>query len=270
MSATKSRLTVVVWSGILYLVAVCITFSAFLLIVPFENRGTVAYMGLAAVCGAELALFAWHVNMRLLRDARQRISGAVQVTICAMIVVWFVITLVVATQMAAAKAAPPAPVTGGWVDRVIVVYSVLTFAFLVAAVALYAKDWSAQDQDKTAQLQRREMRVRVGDVDNVITAVRNHIGRNPDDAATADRMLTRLNGLRTSLDFALPAKAITPEEDGPSDLHDINVRIQGELNELVAAAAKIPENAPAAFARADSAIERLDALLKDRQRRLLA
>jgi len=270
MKSRQPILGSLLWITVLFLLGALITISAFMLLVPPERRGTGFFLALTAICAAEFVGFAWTANYFLSLRSDFRVSGATQILIHLLIVGWFVITVLFSLVMAPASSAQGDP---SWTRWVIVIYVALTFLYFVAAIALYSRDATLQAVDRLTQGERQELQVRVGDVDRAVLAIRNWAKQAPDQSAAADRLVKRLDGIRTGLQYAPPAKAGAMEESGPRSVQAVNAQIGKQLEELGACVAGFGGSADAASRSAGAVggiLDQIDSLLEQRQQLLLS
>lgn len=265
--ANKANLPVaaLVWTTILFLVAVLITFVIFLSVVGPENRTSSFYIWLSIVCAAEFIIFAWTGSWAVERSSGRRISGGARVTIHVMIAIWLIITFIVAFTVTAAP-------EGRYQDYVALVYLALTFLFLLGSSTLYGRDLSMRDEQVATQYERARLRSRNFEVDRVRQALRDIASANPEQATRIDRISKRLEGISTSLDYSPPAKAGTWEEEGARSANQITSliidRLDALYNDLRAAETGNPDIS-GLLSTIESKETEIESLLAQRQRHLL-
>jgi len=249
----------------MFLLAAIVTIGVFLTLVPPDERARAFYVWMAAVCTGEFLFFAWSANGAITRHVPRRLSGAVQMTVYALIVVWLVATIV-----AALIVAPPGKVQNYYADTIAAIYAALTFLFFFAAYLLYMKDLAVQQEDRVVQADRLDLRKRVGDIENVAQALRACAQGCSDYAVPIDRLLKRLDGVRTSLDYAPPGKIGTLEEEGGRHVDVVNAKIEKEIDALLTHVAGIgPQNAEEGIEQMTAILNQIDSLLNERKHELI-
>jgi len=251
------------WLSIVFLLAVWLTTAVFLVM----TTGPLTfgfYLWLAIVCAAEFVFFVWTANYAVgLRLGRR--AGAVLVMIHMLIGVWLLLTILMALLWGAVS-------QGEYNSTLAVVYGLLTFLFFLAATTLYARDMAVQAEDRLTQRQRVELQVRVADVDDLCQQLRTWAAAHDDQLAAADRLVKRLEGIRTGLDFAPPGKIGTLEEDDARNVQEFNVQIASALEEMKSRLTELrtrPQNTPDPLGGLVGVVDRLDSLLRRRQQFLL-
>ncbi|MFH0965819.1 MAG: hypothetical protein V2A58_17620 [Planctomycetota bacterium] len=267
MSNGQSARTAVIWLSVMFLAAAIITILAFLTAVSPADRHRPFYIWMAVACAAEFVLFAWTANWSVSRRSPGTITGATRIMIHVLIVIWFLVTLVTAFV-----ATHPRQEQSYYNDRIAIAYAAFTLLFFFGSYLLYAKDLVIQREDRIAQADRLELRAHVADVEEVAQSLRRIADRNPDSAVAIDRLLKRLDAVRTGLDFAPPGKIGTWEEDGARHVDEINARIIGELQELTKSVSDLESGAGSfadGSARLDAVVGRIESSLRRRQHQLL-
>lgn len=255
------------WLAIMFMLTTLIIIATFLTAVPPEARNTGFYTWMLTVCTAAFVCFMWTANYVISWRGGRRASGATMLTIHGLIVVWFVITLILAMVGAQWSAR-----SGQYTDWLAIIYAALTLLLLMGASALYARDLAVQREDDVGQSQRRELQVEVVDVDEICRSLRAWSADNDSHAVVVDRLVKTLEGIRTSLDFAAPGKVGTLEEGLGRDVHDINVKIATTLGELAPRLAELRRGSSDPAERIEGMAEvarRVDSLLRKRQQQLL-
>jgi len=255
----------IVWLAVMCLVAVSITVAIFLVLVPLASRGYAFYFAVSVLCAAELVCFAWLVNYRLSRFYEIRISGATQITIHVLIGVYFLVTVIFALVLA------PSPSEGkGFFDAVTLVYAASVFALLLAASMLYAKDIGLQAEGAAIRAESRPLRLLEADVEQICMTLRDSARASSTDPAAVDRVVKKIEALRTSLRYAPPRKPGTLDESGERSVRDINKKITSQFDELTQSAANIGgERLGEKLAAIESTVNQIEMLLKRRQQQLL-
>ena len=255
----------IVWLAVMCLAAVSITVALFLVLVPLSSRGYAFYFAVSVLCAAELVCFAWLVNYRLSRFYEIRISGATQITIHVLIGVYFLVTVIFALILA-----PSPSESKGFFNVVTLVYAMSVFALLLAASMLYAKDISLVAESVQIRTQSRPLRVLEVDTEQLCMTLRESAKKNSGDVAAVDRVVKKIEGLRTSLQYAPGKKPGTLEEDERS-IEDINNKINSRLEALRQSIANMggPDGFGEKLSGVDSTVNEIEMLLKQRQQRLL-
>ena len=255
----------IVWLAVMCLVAVSITVALFLVLVPLASRGYAFYFAVSVLCAAELVCFAWLVNYRLSRFYEIRISGATQITIHVLIGVYFLVTVIFALVLA-----PSPSESKGFFDAVTLVYAASVFALLLAASMLYAKDIGLQAEGAAIRAESRPLRLLEVDVEQICMTLRDSAKASSTDPAAVDRVVKKIEALRTSLQYAPPKKPGTLEEDERS-IEDINNKINSRLKALTQSVANMggPDGFGEKLNALDSTVNEIEMLLKQRQQRLL-
>lgn len=255
----------IVWLAVMCLVAVSITVALFLVLVPLASRGYPFYFAISVLCAAELVCFAWLVNYRLSTFYEIRISGATQITIHVLIGVYFLVTVIFALILA-----PSPSESKGFFNAVTLVYAASVFALLLAASMLYAKDIGLVAENAQIRAQSRALRVLELDADQLCMTLRDSAKKNSGDVAAVDRVIKKIEGLRTSLQYAPGKKPGTLEENQRS-IEDINAKISSRLDALTKSIANMggPDGFGERLAGVDSTVNEIEMLLKQRQQRLL-
>ncbi|MBN2271035.1 MAG: hypothetical protein JXN61_10495 [Sedimentisphaerales bacterium] len=255
----------IVWLAVMCLVAVSITVALFLVLVPLASRGYPFYFAISVLCAAELVCFAWLVNYRLSTFYEIRISGATQITIHVLIGVYFMVTVIFALVLA-----PSPSESKGVFNAVTLVYAASVFALLLAASMLYAKDIGLVAERAEIQAQSRPLRLLEVDVEQICMTLRDSARKNSGEVAAVERVVKKIEGLRTSLQYAPGKKPGTLEED-ERNIEAINNKISSRLEALTQSIADM--SGPEGFARklgaVDSTVNEIEMLLKQRQQRLL-
>src|SRR3990172_8962171 len=223
----------IVWLAIMCLVAVSITVALFLVLVPLASRGYAFYFAVSVLCAAELVCFAWLVNYRLSRFYEIRISGATQITIHVLIGAYFLVTVIFALILA-----PSPSESKGFFNAVTLVYAASVFALLLAASMLYAKDIALVAENVRIRAQGRALRVLELDAEQICMTLRDSARKNSGDVAAVDRVVKKIEGLRTSLQYAPGRKPGTLEED-ERRIEDINNKINSGLEALTQSVANM-------------------------------
>lgn len=253
------------WIAVMFGLAELITITIFHVTVSPECWNTQFYLWMCAVLAAEFVVFAWTANYALAaRYGRGAQSGAVLIQLHLMALAWLVLTIALA--VVATSPTSQGSYTLG------IVYAILTFFFLLGGSALFFKDLALRREDRVTQAQRVELQVRVGDVEQFCQDLRGWTARNPAQLVAVDRLVKRLEGIRTSLDFAPPGKSGTLEEGRNRDVFDLNAEIaaaadtfRNELQPLLAGSGDPAGRLAALDATAGS----IESLLRRRQQRLL-
>lgn len=255
----------IVWLAVMCLVAVSITVALFLVLVPLASRGYAFYFAVSVLCAAELVCFAWLVNYRLSGFYEIRISGATQITIHVLIGVYFLVTVIFALILA-----PTPSESNRFFNAVTLVYAASVFALLLAASMLYAKDISLVAENAEIRAQSRPLRLLEVDVEQICVTLRESARKNSGDVAAVDRVVKKIEALRTSLRYAPGKKPGTLEEDERS-IEDINNKINGRLGALTQSVANMggPDGFGQKLSAVDSTVNEIEMLLKRRQQQLL-
>jgi len=255
----------IVWLAVMCLVAVSITVALFLVLVPLASRGYAFYFAVSVLCAAELVSFAWLVNYQLSRCYEIRISGATQVTIHVLIGVYFLVTVIFALVLS-----PSPSESKGFFNAVTLVYAMSVFALLLAASMLYAKDISLVAEGAEIRAESRPLRLMEVDAEQICMTLRESAKKNSGDVAAVDRVVKKIEGLRTSLQYAPGKKPGTLEEDERS-IEDINNKINSRLDALRQGIADMggPDGFGEKLNTVDSTVNEIEMLLKQRQQRLL-
>jgi len=267
MANGQSARNTVVWLSVMFLAAAIITIFAFLTAVPPADRGRPFYIWMAVACAAELLFFAWTANWSISRRSPRTITGATRVMIHVLIAVWLLITLLTAVIATHLKQD-----MSYYNDRIAIAYAALTLLFFFGSYLLYSKDLVIQREDKITQADRLELRAHVVDVEEVSESLRRLAADNPDSGITLDRLVKRLDAVRTGLDFAPPGKIGVLEEDGGRHVDEINARIIGEIQELADSVRDLESGTGPLDDRAgrvDSIVARIESSLRQRQHQLL-
>jgi len=262
----NSPIGYIVWLAIMCLAAVGITVGIFCLLVPVPSREAPFYFAVSLLCAAELVGFAWLANYRLSRHFRIRVGGATQITIHFLIVVYFVLTLVFALVLA-----PSAEDSRRFFNGVTLAYAAFVFILLFGAGMLYAKDINLRGEAAEIRGESRGLKVMQVDVERLCGALRESASANPGDAARVERVVKKIEALRTSLEYAPGGKPGTLEEESERSVSDVNEKIAGQLNELMqgAAAAGGGERLADKLDAIESVVNNIEMLLKERQQQLL-
>jgi hypothetical protein len=218
------------------------------------------------LCGGEFIIFAWTVNYGISRHGRG-LTGATLRIIHLMMIWWFVIALPLAT-------------VGGlmgwrysrWHDLVAELFAIMTFLFFVGATMIYAKDLELQAEDRATQPERVELQVWVTAVEQAGEELRRFAAEHADHVVPVDRLIKKLDALRTSLQHAPPGKFGVHEEDSGRSASQYNARIVVILEELQAKVTKAcagGEETPARLRELDELANRFESLLRQRQQFLL-
>ncbi len=256
-----------VWTSVLFLLASLIIVAIFLTAVPPSGRNTGFYVWLATLCMATFVCFAWTTNYTISRRTGRRASGAVMVMVHFLIVLWFIITVILAFVGAKWSAE-----SGRYTDTLGLMYAALTFMFLLGASALYRRDLAVQQEDRVTQVQRVRLQVHTEEVNQVCYDLRKWANENADHTVAVDRLVKKLEGVRTSLDFSPPGKIGTLEESDGRNVHEINNKIVTVLEELKSRLAELQRGSsdPAErLAGIDNITNRIESLLRQRQQQLL-
>ena len=255
----------IVWLAVMCLVAVSITVAIFLVLVPPASRGYAFYFAVSVLCAAELVCFAWLVNYRLSTFYEIRISGATQITIHVLIGAYFLVTVIFALILA-----PSPSESKGFFNAVTLVYAASVFALLLAASMLYAKDIGLQAEGAAIRAESRPLRVLELDVEQICMTLRESARKNAGDVAAVERVVKKIEGLRTSLQYAPGKKPGTLEEDERS-IEDINNKISSRLEALTKSTGNMggPDGFGQKLSAVDSTVNEIEMLLKQRQQRLL-
>lgn len=293
MLSGKARLGAALGLSVAFLLVAMITIVAFLSFgapAPSE-RTNVFYIWLAVACAAEFILFAWTANWLVGRQSDIRVSGAVIVIIHVMIVIWLVITLYTAFSVTGPRRTierlqnqiedlvsgeseelEVEESANRYNDPIAFAYMILTFLFFFGAASLYAVDIIHQQRDRITQAERKQLRVRAPDAQHACVLLRKAADDHPNFAVKTDRLAKRLEGIRTNLDYAPPAKAGTIEEPGGISVADINQQITNEMDLLTKSLKALESdegNMEATLQQLEAGISRLELLVQQRQQRLL-
>ena len=251
----------------LFALAALITIAAFLTFVAPWDRQTGFYQAIAIVCAAEFVFFAWALNWTVSARTAQRVSGATLVSIHVLIGIWLLISLATSIFMA-----HPPQSRNYYADAAALIQAALTVIFFALAYTLYLKDLALQRENRQARAERRDLQVQVPGVEDVQLALRQLASRFPDQAAGVDRLAKQVDMIRTSLDFAPPAKIGTLEEDGVASTLAATNRIVDRLQALKERAAALDtvtqEEAGALLGELRALVEAVDTALRERQRLL--
>lgn len=265
MKSGISVIRVLAGISLMFALAALVTIGAFLTFVAPDERGKPFYLWLAVVCTAEFVAFAWAADTAIARQAANRLSGAVRVTIHVMIAIWLL-----ATIAAAIFAAGPGRIQNYYNDRLAALYAVLTFLFFFAAFQLYRRDLTAQAEDAVTQIDRSELRKYVGAIDAARDRLRQMAATSAGAGPRIDRIHKRLDALRTSLDYAPPGKLGTVEEQGGVHVDQVNADIIAEVGNLSATIEGLgTPPADQILAEIEAAADRIESLLRERQRQLI-
>ena len=261
----KKPIGYIIWLTAMSLAAVLITVGIFSLLVPLESRGTPFYFAISALCAAELICFAWLVNYRLSRFFQIRASGATRITIHVLIVAYFFLTLIFALVLA-----PSPEEKARFFNAVTLVYAAFVFLLLFAAGMLYAKDINLQAETAEIQSESRSLKLMQVDIEGICMSLRESAKANSADVAAVDRVVKKIEALKTSLQYAPGKKPGTAEEDEQS-IEDINEEINARLNELTQNVADMdgPDGFGDKLNAVDATVNQIEMLLKKRQQRLL-
>ena len=255
----------VVWLALMFLAACLITIAIFLVMVSSKDRGAGFYLGVSALCAAEFVCFAWLANYRLSRYYKIRISGATQITIHVLIGAYFFMTVVFALVLA-----PSPSQSEGFFNAVSLLYAALTFLLLLAASMLYAKDIGLQAEGAAIRAESRPLRLLDVDVEQICMTLLDSAKASSTDSAAVDRVVKKIEALRTSLQYAPPRKPGTLDESGERSVRDINKKITNQFDELTQSAGNISgERLGEKLAAIESTVNQIEMLLKQRQQQLL-
>jgi cob(I)alamin adenosyltransferase len=264
----------IVWQMIMFLLAAMITIVAFLAAVAPENRGVLFYVWLAVLCGGEFIIFTWSVNYQISKHGRG-LTGATLQTIHLLMIWWFLIAVPLAIVGGLATGLMEW-LTGGhasqWHDVVAELFAVMTLLFLLGAAMIYAKDLELQGEDRATQPDRIELQVWVAHVEEVVDNLRRFASEDDDHAASVDRLIKKLDAIRSSLQHAPPGKFGVHEEDGGRSVTHYNARIIGMIEELQAEVTKVcagEEQTSDRLREIDQLLDRCESTLRQRQQFLL-
>jgi hypothetical protein len=236
------------------LLVVLVTTGIFFVLVAPEARSTPFFFWLSILCTAEFVAFAWYANGLVAAGTGQQLTGATRMTIHVLIAGWFAVTLVASTVLAHSPDYQPATL-----DRIGVLYAVLTLLLFLAVSALYSRDLRAQREDDEAQVDRQSLRHHLVDVEQLAAVLRRAVASEPEQAVSIDRLLKRLDGLKTDFEYASPRST--------GDVAEPMERIVEQIKRLCACEADIGgENLGAGITEATSCLERLELLFRERQR----
>jgi len=257
-----------VWLAIPFLILVMLTIAVFLTFSSPESRDKFFYLWLIVACTAEYVFFAWAANRLLRRHMGRSVSGATQLTIYVMIVIW--LALILGATFLMAQDAVPA---NRYSDKIALACAILTFLFLAGAIMLYAQDMRISGETARTMSARADLRIRTRDINFACDALRDAQSKNPDHAVDLDRLVKRLDAARTAMDYAPPSKLETAEDDGASQVYDVNRRIIAEVSMLRQSAERLRDgarNVKKEIENVRSEIDNIESMLRERQQILLS
>jgi len=267
LATDRSVVSTLWWLGIMFAFAELITAVIFCVATPPLERGSSFYMWLCVVMGAEMVFFAWTANYALAHRTGSGVGSATLITVHMLIVVWVAIAIVLAivartTPLGKGASAP-------WLA---IVYALVTFFLLFGTSALYMRDLAVASEDRLKRAQRLELQVHALDVDQTCRDLRALPVENPEERTAIDRLVKKLEAIRTSFDFAPPGKSGTLEEDEAREVGDLDEQIQAataQLRDGVAALKEEPGGTPARLQALNGLADEIESLLRERQQRLL-
>jgi len=256
----------VFWPLLMFLMAALITIVIFLTAVSPGDRGIAFYVWMAVLCGGEFVIFAWSVNYSLSRHGRG-LSGATLRVVHWMMIWWFIFTV-------------PAAITGGlsewrfsqYHDVVAELFAIGSFLYFLGATVLCLKDLELQAEDRATQPERVELQVWATAVDQAKEELRRFGAEHPDQTVAVDRLVKKLEAVRTSLQHAPPGKIGVHEEEGGRSARQYNAQIVALIEGLqpkVASLCAGGEDAPARLRELEELANRCESLLRQRQQFLL-
>jgi len=201
----RAPLSTLVWMGLLLICAIGLTIAGFFAFIVPEDRGLTFHSVLVSSCVAELILASYLAYFLIVPHTVKRPSPAVRMRVLQLLVIWFLVILV-----SGAFAAAPANADTFFSDKIILFQAIVTFFLLLGVYFLDRQDVMLQLQEEAPQQERVRLQSYSGGVDALFDSLHWLAERRPQNALEIDRLVKRLDTLKSQLLSVSPAAQREP------------------------------------------------------------
>ena len=184
---------------VLWALSVALTILSFYTLVAPENQDRTFHTVMGTICFAESVLFAYVGYMLAIPQAVTRASPAVRMRIFVLVVIWFVLILILGIV-----AVHPLMTDTFYSDNLFVFQAMLTLLLLIGCVAFHRQDVMIQMLREGPEDERVQLKSFVCGVEARIESVRSLLGRYERHDVDIDRLIKRLDTVKTQLLSVLP------------------------------------------------------------------
>jgi hypothetical protein len=251
----RFKLSTAVWLVILFLAAMAVTITAFYSLIIPEYRGPTFYTVVVGCGVAELIFFAFLGCVLLSAGAVTQAGHAIQLRIMTLVSIWAVAIIISGSIALAPKMADTF-----YADKLLIFQLIFTFFVLLAAYLLHRQNTVVEESQSATQRQRIQFQSYAVGINPLLENLRLLAEKWPDAAADFDKLIRRLDTLKTQLmaitpmahrDEARLAQPVTAEEIEQSlkELHRrIGILAQVSQAELATQVGKVREQVDGAIA----------------------
>jgi len=210
--------------AVLSLLAAGVTVAAFLSLIIPEYRNQAFYIGVSSSCIAELVFFGYLLYAMLTPASPNTPDTATRVRMGMLTGIWLLVILVT-SGMAVAPGNADTFIS----DQILIIQLTVSFLFFMGLVFQHRQSVTVQTRDKPVQRERVRLEAYAGGLDVLLEELRRVAERFPDQAVEFDRLLKRLDTLKTQL---LSSSGTTlRDDDRPSQTITVE-QVEQKLREL--------------------------------------
>ena len=224
----RSGPTTILWMGGLYFGAAALTAAAFFSFIIPEYRGTTFYHVLGSSLVAELVFFAYLAYAMIAGPAPGEPSPGMRLRIMVLVIFGLLVILV-----SGAVAIAPTQADTFYSDKILLWQMLFVFALFVGAYLLNRQDMVLQQGRAEPERGRLQLQSYAMGVDALLTSVRELIARRPTSAVELEKLVKRLDTLKTQLLANSPLSSRMPERGAGPTLTEWIVQQLRDVHEQV-------------------------------------
>jgi hypothetical protein len=247
--------------AVLFAMMVGVTIAAYFSLIIPEYRNQAFYVGLTSSCVAEFVFFGSLLYAILSPASPSTPDTATRVRLTCLMAIWLVVILVTSGMAVAPKYADTFVS-----DKLLIIQLAISFLFFMGLVFQHRQSVVVQTRNEPVQRERVRLDAYAGGVDVILSELQRTAERYPAEAVEFDRLLKRLDTLKTQLqsssgttlrDAGRPCETI-PVEQIERSLRELKQQVQ-QVSEASA------ETLAQRLADARDVTDRTLALLKRRE-----
>jgi hypothetical protein len=247
--------------AVLFFLMAGLTAATYLSLIIPEYRNQAFYVGLTSSCVAEFVFLGYLLYTLLAPASASTPDTATRVRLTALVAIWLVVILVTS-----GIAVVPEYADSFFSDKLLIIQLAITFLFFLGLVFQHRQSVAVQTRAEPVQQERVRLEAYAGGVEVLLDEVQGAGERFPEQAVEFDRLLKRLDTVKTQLQSS---SGTTPRDGGrPCETIPVE-QVERSLRELKQQVQQVGEASTETVAQrladARTATDRTLALLKRRE-----